>query len=156
MTILITGANGNVSGEVLRSLEGTADLRVLVRDRAKAPSGVEVAVGDLHHPETLDQAFEGVDTVWLLNAPGLHACQQQRTLGGQEGGRAAHRPHVGHRRGTRRTDPQRPSCTSCRTSNSRPRTSAGPSSARRTSCRTPSARSTATPSTVLPGRAGSA
>ncbi|MDP9848342.1 SDR family oxidoreductase [Streptosporangium lutulentum] len=70
MTILITGANGNVSGEVLRSLEGTADLRVLVRDRAKAPSGVEVAVGDLHHPETLDQAFEGVDTVWLLNAMG--------------------------------------------------------------------------------------
>ncbi|MDH2426056.1 NAD(P)H-binding protein [Sphaerisporangium sp. TRM90804] len=70
MTILITGANGTVSTEVLRSLGGTADLRALVRDRAKAPSGVEVAVGDLHHPETLDQAFEGVDTVWLLTAMG--------------------------------------------------------------------------------------
>ncbi|GIH22700.1 nucleotide-diphosphate-sugar epimerase [Acrocarpospora phusangensis] len=70
MTILITGANGTVSKEVLRSLEGTADLRVLVRDRAKAPSGAEVAVGDLHHPETLDQAFKGVDAVWLLNAMG--------------------------------------------------------------------------------------
>ncbi|SDL82452.1 SDR family oxidoreductase [Nonomuraea jiangxiensis] len=70
MTILITGANGTVSREVLRSLEGTADLRVLVRDRAKAPSGVEVAVGDLHHPQTLDKAFEGVDTVWLLVAMG--------------------------------------------------------------------------------------
>ncbi|MEU8383716.1 NAD(P)H-binding protein, partial [Streptosporangium sp. NPDC048865] len=73
MTILITGANGGVSSEVLRSLRGTADLRVLVRDRAKAPSGVEVAVGDLHHPETLDQAFKGVDTVWLLNAMGADA-----------------------------------------------------------------------------------
>ncbi|MFF3438485.1 NAD(P)H-binding protein [Streptosporangium sp. NPDC002721] len=70
MTILITGANGTVSTEVLRSLRGTADLRVLVRDRAKAPSGVEVAVGDLHHPDTLDQAFAGVDTVWLLTAMG--------------------------------------------------------------------------------------
>ncbi|GAA1301107.1 nucleotide-diphosphate-sugar epimerase [Planotetraspora silvatica] len=70
MTILITGANGTVSKEVLRSLRGTADLRLLVRDRAKAPSGVEVAVGDLHHPETLDQAFEGVDTVWQLTAMG--------------------------------------------------------------------------------------
>ncbi|MEO3873353.1 SDR family oxidoreductase [Nonomuraea sp. B12E4] len=66
MTILITGANGTVSREVLRSLQGTVDLRVLVRDKAKAPSGAEVAVGDLHHPETLHQAFEGVDTVWLL------------------------------------------------------------------------------------------
>ena len=70
MTILITGANGIVSSEVLRSLEGTANLRVLVRDRAKAPSGAEVAVGDLHHPETLEQAFKDVDTVWLLNAMG--------------------------------------------------------------------------------------
>jgi uncharacterized protein YbjT (DUF2867 family) len=70
MTILITGANGTVSKEVLRSLRGTVDLRVLVRDRAKAPSGVEVAVGDLHHPETLEQAFQGVDTVWLLVAMG--------------------------------------------------------------------------------------
>ncbi|MFG2073814.1 SDR family oxidoreductase [Nonomuraea maritima] len=70
MTILVTGANGTVSREVLRSLRGTADLRVLVRDRSRAPSGVEVAVGDLHHPETLERAFTGVDTVWLLLAMG--------------------------------------------------------------------------------------
>ncbi|WP_061289460.1 SDR family oxidoreductase [Herbidospora cretacea] len=73
MTILITGANGTVSREVLNSLRGTEDLRVLVRDRAKAPAGVEVAVGDLHHPETLDQAFKGVDKVWLLTAMGPDA-----------------------------------------------------------------------------------
>ncbi|MFD0468896.1 hypothetical protein ACFQ0B_11690 [Nonomuraea thailandensis] len=39
MTILITGAGGTVSRAVLRALEGTADVRVLVRDPAKAPAG---------------------------------------------------------------------------------------------------------------------
>jgi uncharacterized protein YbjT (DUF2867 family) len=73
MTILITGATGTVSSAVLRSLEGTDDVRVLVRDAAKAPSGVEVAVGDLDDPATLDQAFKGVDTLWLLTAMGPQA-----------------------------------------------------------------------------------
>ncbi|SEG78859.1 NAD(P)H-binding [Nonomuraea solani] len=73
MTILITGATGTVSGAVLKSLAGTADVRVLVRDAAKAPSGVEVAVGDLDDPATLGQAFKGVDTLWLLTAMGPQA-----------------------------------------------------------------------------------
>ncbi|WP_188189065.1 SDR family oxidoreductase [Nonomuraea sp. SYSU D8015] len=73
MTILITGANGTVSSAVLRSLGDTHDVRVLVRDAAKAPSGVEVAVGDLDDPATLDQAFKGVDTLWLLTAMGPQA-----------------------------------------------------------------------------------
>ncbi|TMS00426.1 SDR family oxidoreductase [Nonomuraea basaltis] len=73
MTILITGATGTVSGAVLRSLAGTEDVRVLVRDAAKAPSGVEVAVGDLDDPATLDQAFKGVDRLWLLTAMGPQA-----------------------------------------------------------------------------------
>ncbi|MFI6739470.1 SDR family oxidoreductase [Nonomuraea sp. NPDC050451] len=73
MSILITGANGTVSSAVLRSLTGTADVRVLVRDAAKAPSGVEVAVGDLDDPATLDRAFQGVDTLWLLTAMGPQA-----------------------------------------------------------------------------------
>ncbi|GII80229.1 nucleotide-diphosphate-sugar epimerase [Sphaerisporangium rufum] len=72
MTILITGANGNVSSAVLRSLAPRDDLRVLVRDAAKAPAGdgLDVVVGDLEEPRTLGAAFEGVDTVWLLNAMG--------------------------------------------------------------------------------------
>ncbi|MFB4269516.1 SDR family oxidoreductase [Nonomuraea sp. GTA35] len=73
MTILITGAGGTVSRAVLRSLEGTADVRVLVRDPAKAPAGVEVAIGDLDEPATLDEAFRGVKTLWLLTAMGPHA-----------------------------------------------------------------------------------
>jgi uncharacterized protein YbjT (DUF2867 family) len=73
MTILITGATGTVSGALLQSLAGTADVRVLVRDPAKAPPGVQVAVGDLDDPATLDQAFKGVDGLWLLTAMGPQA-----------------------------------------------------------------------------------
>ncbi|WP_281282801.1 hypothetical protein [Nonomuraea terrae] len=29
-----------------------------------------ILITGLHHPETLNQAFEGVDTVWLLVAMG--------------------------------------------------------------------------------------
>ncbi|MDP9863935.1 MULTISPECIES: SDR family oxidoreductase [Streptosporangium] len=77
MTILITGANGNVSGALLRSLSAVPDvkLRALVRDPVKAPAlpGVEVAVGDLDRPDTLTEAFSGVDTLWLLTAMGPQA-----------------------------------------------------------------------------------
>ncbi|MFD2356855.1 NAD(P)H-binding protein [Nonomuraea ferruginea] len=73
MTLLITGATGTVSGALLRALPGTDDVRVLVRDPARAPRGVDVAVGDLHRPETLEDAFKGVETVWLLTAMGPDA-----------------------------------------------------------------------------------
>ncbi|GAA4561471.1 SDR family oxidoreductase [Planotetraspora kaengkrachanensis] len=75
MTILITGATGNVSGALLRSLPTTDDVRVLVRDAAKAGdvAGAEVVVGDLEQPRTLGPAFEGVDTLWLLTAMGPQA-----------------------------------------------------------------------------------
>lgn len=69
MTILITGATGNVSRALLKALEGEK-VRALVRDAAKAPSGVEFVVGDLDDPASLDEAFAGVDTVWLLTAMG--------------------------------------------------------------------------------------
>jgi uncharacterized protein YbjT (DUF2867 family) len=79
MTILITGANGTVSGTLLRSLSKTADvkLRALVRDVTKAPQlpGVEIAVGDLDEPASLSEAFAGVDTLWLLTAMGPQAPQ---------------------------------------------------------------------------------
>jgi uncharacterized protein YbjT (DUF2867 family) len=75
MTILITGANGKVSSALLRNVPDTTNVRILVRDKAKAPRvpGVQVAVGDLDHPETLDDAFVGVDTLWLLTATGPQA-----------------------------------------------------------------------------------
>ncbi|MFC6086302.1 NAD(P)H-binding protein [Sphaerisporangium aureirubrum] len=79
MTILITGANGVVSRALLdvlpALLPSPKDLRLLVRDPAKAPDvpGAEVAVGDLDEPASLNEAFTGVDTLWLLTAMGPQA-----------------------------------------------------------------------------------
>lgn len=72
MTILVTGANGTVSSALIAALtaDPSADVRALVRDPAKAPAGVDVAVGDLEQPHTLAEAFAGVDTLWLLTAMG--------------------------------------------------------------------------------------
>ncbi len=72
MTILVTGATGTVSGALLGALAAHPSLKVraLVRDPAKAPAGVEVAVGDLEQPHTLTDAFAGVETLWLLTAMG--------------------------------------------------------------------------------------
>lgn len=80
MTILVTGANGTVSAALLQSLYAVpgVELRALVRDADKAPAlaGVQVAVGDLDEPDSLTDAFRGVDTLWLLTAMGPQAPHQ--------------------------------------------------------------------------------
>lgn len=68
--ILLTGATGNVGGAVIANLTAmSADVRALVRDESKAQglrdAGVEVVIGDLDKPETLDAAFRGADRVFL-------------------------------------------------------------------------------------------
>ena len=73
--ILVTGATGNVGGGVLANLTATgANVRALVRDESKAQGlmddGVEVVIGDLEKPETLDAAFSGVDRVFLATPVG--------------------------------------------------------------------------------------
>lgn len=75
MTILITGANGNVSSALLRSLD-SENVRALVRDPAKAPQGVAAAVGDLDAPDSLTSAFAGADVLWLLTPMGPQAPHQ--------------------------------------------------------------------------------
>jgi len=71
-TVLVTGATGTVSSALLGALKGTPSLRLraLVRDPAKAEGlkkdGVEIANGDLEEPDTLAEAFDGVDILWLL------------------------------------------------------------------------------------------
>jgi len=72
--ILVTGATGNVAGVSIPSLIAAgADLRALVRDESKAQGlkdeGVEVVVGDLEKSETLDAAFSGADSVFLITPP---------------------------------------------------------------------------------------
>ena len=71
MTILVTGATGRVGRHVVQQLvKRGADLRVLVRDPAKAsfPARVEVVQGDLLDIDSLRAAFTGVRTLFLLNA----------------------------------------------------------------------------------------
>src|SRR3954453_13804633 len=71
MTILVTGATGNVGREVVEQLvKRGADVRALVRDPAKAdfPAGIAVAKGDLLDVDSLRSAFSGVSTLFLLNA----------------------------------------------------------------------------------------
>ena len=71
MTILVTGASGNVGRQVVEQLvKRGADVRALVRDPAKTefPAGVTVVQGDLLDPDSLRGAFSGVSTMFLLNA----------------------------------------------------------------------------------------
>lgn len=71
MTILVTGATGNVGRNVVEQLvKRGADVRALVRDPSKAnfPAGVDVVQGDLLDVDSLRKAFSGVSTLFLLNA----------------------------------------------------------------------------------------
>jgi uncharacterized protein YbjT (DUF2867 family) len=72
MTILVTGGTGNVGGAVVRELlKRGAKVRVLARkqpEEGKLPAGVEVAIGDLLDPGSLEQAMHGVGKLFLLNA----------------------------------------------------------------------------------------
>src|ERR1700721_1341707 len=70
MKILAIGATGNVGSEVVKELKKrNAHVRIRVRKKGTAsPEGVEVAVGDLLDPVSVQQALHGVDKLYLLNA----------------------------------------------------------------------------------------
>jgi uncharacterized protein YbjT (DUF2867 family) len=71
MTILVTGATGSIGGQVIQHLVNSgADVRALVRDPSKANfrAGVAVARGDFLDVDSLHAAFDGVSTLFLLNA----------------------------------------------------------------------------------------
>jgi len=70
MKILVTGGTGRIGAGVLRELKKRgADVRVLVRKNGTSlPDGVEVAVGDLLDPVSVQKAMDGVDKLYLLNA----------------------------------------------------------------------------------------
>jgi uncharacterized protein YbjT (DUF2867 family) len=70
MTILVTGATGNVGRNVVEQLISRgADVRALVRDPSKAnlPASVEAVQGDLLDVDSLRSAMAGVTTLFLLN-----------------------------------------------------------------------------------------
>ncbi|MBX5155714.1 MULTISPECIES: NmrA/HSCARG family protein [unclassified Rhizobium] len=71
MTILVTGATGRVGRQVVSQLlKRKASVRVLVRDPSKAnlPADVEVVQGDMLDIDALRAAFDGIRTLFLLNA----------------------------------------------------------------------------------------
>ncbi|MEU7478822.1 NAD(P)H-binding protein [Lentzea sp. NPDC042327] len=69
MTVLVTGATGNVGRLVVRGLADRTRVRAMTRDPAKAsfPDGVEVVRGDLDDPGGIP--FDGVDKLYLFAHP---------------------------------------------------------------------------------------
>ena len=71
MKILVTGGTGNVGGKVVSELlKRGADVRVLARKQLdeKVQTGAEIVTGDLLDPVSVEQAMQGVDKLFLLNA----------------------------------------------------------------------------------------
>ncbi len=73
MSILVTGATGNIGGRVAEQLIAAGERpRVLVRSDAKARQRfgdrADILVGDLREPRSLQSAFEGIDAVFLVNS----------------------------------------------------------------------------------------
>ncbi|MEV6641235.1 NAD(P)H-binding protein [Amycolatopsis sp. NPDC051371] len=68
MTILVTGARGNVARALVgQLLEDGHEVRAASRDpsRARLPAGVEVVAADLARPESWDAALDGVTKAFL-------------------------------------------------------------------------------------------
>ena len=89
MKILVAGGTGHVGSEVVKELQKRkADVRILVRKQeTPVPLGVQIAVGDLLDPVSVENALQGVDKLYLLNAvtpdeltQGLIACDLARKL----------------------------------------------------------------------------
>jgi uncharacterized protein YbjT (DUF2867 family) len=70
LKILVTGGTGHVGSEVVKELQKRkADVRILVRkEETTPPQGVQVMVGDLLDPVSMEKALHGVDKLYLLNA----------------------------------------------------------------------------------------
>ena len=68
--ILVIGATGNVGREIVpQLLDLNQAVRVFVRDKRKVShlaNRVEIALGDLQQPETIERALQGVDKVFLV------------------------------------------------------------------------------------------
>jgi uncharacterized protein YbjT (DUF2867 family) len=70
MKTLVIGGTGHVGSEVVKELKKrNADVRVLVRQSGvKSLPGVEVVIGNLLDPVSIEKALQGVEKLYLLNA----------------------------------------------------------------------------------------
>ncbi|WP_068925969.1 NAD(P)H-binding protein [Planobispora rosea] len=71
MTILVTGATGNIGRRVVDGLVGAGQrVRAMVRDprtaRPRLPEGVELVAGDFTRPDTWPDVLAGADRVYLF------------------------------------------------------------------------------------------
>lgn len=73
MTILVTGATGNIGRRIIDHLIdlGANDIRALTKNPAKAklPDGVTAVTGYLGDPDSLPAALDGVDEMYLAPLP---------------------------------------------------------------------------------------
>ncbi|RAY12702.1 NAD-dependent epimerase [Actinomadura craniellae] len=76
MTVLVTGATGNVGRHVVAGLLRAGEqVRAMTRapERAGLPAAAETVRGDLTEPDTVATALNGVDRVYLFPLPGTAA-----------------------------------------------------------------------------------
>jgi len=67
--VLVTGATGQIGGEVVSQLRGTGcRIRAMSRNprSANLPADVDFVRGDLAAPDTLDTCLHGIDSVFLV------------------------------------------------------------------------------------------
>jgi uncharacterized protein YbjT (DUF2867 family) len=85
MTVLVTGATGNVGAHVVDELRNRgAAVRAFVRDPARAAerfgADVEVAVGDFTDQASIRGALRGVDRVFLSSADGPRKVEHEAAV----------------------------------------------------------------------------
>src|SRR4051794_27412045 len=69
--IVVTGATGNVGGELVAQLAARGHpVRAVTRrpDSSSFPAGVEAVYGDFDDQASLDEAMKGADRVFLMSA----------------------------------------------------------------------------------------
>lgn len=85
MTVLVTGATGNVGAHVIRILRRrSVPARAFVRDAARATAllgeDVELALGDFEDTTSICAALDGVDRVFLSSADGPRKVEHEAAV----------------------------------------------------------------------------
>ena len=102
-TTLLTGATGYIGGRLLQALEARGvSVRCLARRpeylMARVGPQTRVIKGDCLKPESLDSAFEGIDTAYYL----VHSMGSAKDFEEQDRSAAKHFGHAAHAAGVRR------------------------------------------------------